>query len=57
MPGALTGIPVLDLTRALAGPYCKMMPGDTGAEVIQVESPDGVDDSRAWGPPFIGMDC
>jgi crotonobetainyl-CoA:carnitine CoA-transferase CaiB-like acyl-CoA transferase len=57
MWGALTGIRVLDLTRALVGPYSTMMRGEMGAEVIKVESPDGGDDSRAWAPPFIGMDC
>ena len=54
MSGPLSGIRVLDLTRALAGPYCTMMLGDMGAEVIKVESPDGGDDSRTWAPPYIG---
>lgn len=44
---------VIDLTRALAGPYCTMMLGDLGARVIKIETPDGGDDTRGWGPPFI----
>jgi len=56
MRGTLKGIRVLDLTRALAGPYCTMMLGDMGAEVIKVESPEGGDDSRAWAPPYIGQE-
>lgn len=52
--GALAGIRVLDLSRVLAGPWCGMLLGDMGADVIKVEAPSGGDDTRAWGPPFIG---
>ena len=51
--GPLTGLRVLDLSRVLAGPYCSMALGDMGAEVIKVERPDGGDDTRRFGPPFI----
>jgi crotonobetainyl-CoA:carnitine CoA-transferase CaiB-like acyl-CoA transferase len=45
---------VLDISRALAGPYCAMMLGDLGADVIKVEMPGRGDESRSWGPPFVG---
>ena len=51
--GALSGFKVLDLSRVLAGPWCGMLLGDMGAEVVKVESPKSGDDTRAWGPPFL----
>ena len=53
MAGPLEGVRVIDLTRILAGPYCTMMLGDMGAEVIKIEHPQGGDDTRGWGPPFL----
>ena len=55
MSQLLNDLVVVDLTRALAGPHAAMMLGDLGARVIKVEPPDG-DDSRGWGPPFVGSD-
>jgi formyl-CoA transferase len=51
---ALSGYRVLDLSRILAGPYCTMILGDQGADVIKVERPGAGDDTRTWGPPFVG---
>ncbi|CAI9411262.1 CaiB/BaiF CoA transferase family protein [Nocardioides sp. T2.26MG-1] len=53
--GPLSDLVVLDLTRALAGPHAAMMLGDMGARVIKIEPPAG-DDTRGWGPPFVGAD-
>ena len=54
MPEPLAGLTVIDQTQALAGPYCSMMLGDLGADVIKLERPKIGDQSRTWGPPFIG---
>jgi crotonobetainyl-CoA:carnitine CoA-transferase CaiB-like acyl-CoA transferase len=53
-PGPLDGYLVIDLTRALAGPHAAMMLADLGARVIKVETPVSGDDTRGWGPPFVG---
>ncbi|WP_026553053.1 CoA transferase [Arthrobacter sp. H20] len=52
--GPLTGTLVVDLSRALAGPHAGMMLADLGARVIKVENPGSGDDTRGWGPPFVG---
>jgi crotonobetainyl-CoA:carnitine CoA-transferase CaiB-like acyl-CoA transferase len=49
----LDNISIIDLTQALAGPYCTMLLGDMGADVIKVEQPSSGDQSRSWGPPFV----
>ncbi len=54
MPQALEDIKVLDLSRILAMPYCSMMLGDLGAEIIRVERPGTGDETRHWGPPWAG---
>jgi hypothetical protein len=49
----LAGVRVVDLTRVMVGPYCTMMLGDLGADVVKVEIPGRGDDTRHWGPPFV----
>jgi formyl-CoA transferase/CoA:oxalate CoA-transferase len=49
----LSGLTILDLSRVLSGPYCTMLAADMGARVIKIEHPNGGDDTRAWGPPFL----
>ena len=53
-PPPLQDLVVLDLSRVLSGPYCTMLLADMGARVIKVEHPAGGDETRAWGPPFLG---
>jgi len=50
----LEGITIVDLSRVLSGPYCTMLAADMGARVIKVEHPVRGDDTRLWGPPFVG---
>jgi glutaryl-CoA transferase len=52
-PAPLDGTKVVDMTEALAGPYCAMLLGDLGADVIKVERPEVGDQARGWGPPFL----
>lgn len=54
MTQVLENIRIVDLSQALAGPYCTMLLGDMGADVIKVEQPGAGDQSRGWGPPFVG---
>jgi crotonobetainyl-CoA:carnitine CoA-transferase CaiB-like acyl-CoA transferase len=56
MSMVLDGIRVVELAEALAGPYCAMLLGDLGADVIKVERNAGGDQSRGWGPPFVGTE-
>ena len=56
MSEPLAGIRVVDFSRALAGPFCAQMLGDMGADVVKIEARQGGDDSRGWGPPFIGQE-
>jgi len=56
MNDVLKGIRVIDLTEALAGPYCTMLLGDLGADVIKIERPGSGDMSRGWAPPFVGSE-
>ena len=49
----LAGVKVVDLTRVMVGPYCTMMLGDLGADVVKIEIPGRGDDTRHWGPPFV----
>jgi crotonobetainyl-CoA:carnitine CoA-transferase CaiB-like acyl-CoA transferase len=53
---ALDSIRVVELSEALAGPYCAMLLGDFGANVIKVERPGTGDQTRTWGPPFVGTE-
>ena len=56
METILDPLRVVEMTEALAGPYCAMLLGDFGADVIKVERPGAGDQSRGWGPPFVGTE-
>jgi glutaryl-CoA transferase len=53
VPGPLSHLTILDLTRVLAGPWCTQLFADLGATVIKIERPGSGDDTRSWGPPFL----
>ena len=53
--GPLSGLTIVDCSTVLAGPYCTMLLGDLGADVVKVEPPDG-DATRGWGPPWVGSE-
>jgi glutaryl-CoA transferase len=53
VPGTLSHLTVLDLSRVLAGPWCTQLLADLGAEVLKIEKPGTGDDTRTWGPPFL----
>src|SRR6266567_3227599 len=53
---ALEGLRVLDFSHALAGPYCTLLLAEYGASVYKLESPQGGELARGWGPPFAGDD-
>jgi crotonobetainyl-CoA:carnitine CoA-transferase CaiB-like acyl-CoA transferase len=52
----LDGVRILDFTNSIAGPYATLLLADLGADVVKVEHPHNGDDTRAWGPPFLGED-
>src|SRR4051794_37680919 len=57
MRAPLAGITVIEVGQALAGPLAGSILGDMGADVIKIEKPDGGDDARLWGPPFVDGDA